>query len=176
MSWLRKLWFIPLRSVVRAVRNCRNAGWNLYLKLMLGRCGKRLQTQRPFVILAPRQVEFGDDVSFNAYLHIWGTGGVTIGNRVMIASHVAITSATHDAAAPIMKYTSVYRPVIIDDDVWIGAHCVILPGVHVGRGAVIAAGAVVTHDVPPESIVAGVPAKVIKVNRRLAQQVIEITT
>jgi acetyltransferase-like isoleucine patch superfamily enzyme len=83
----------------------------------------------------------------------------------MISSHVAITSLGHDTTAPVMLGTAICAPVIIDDDVWIGAHCVILPGVHVGQGAVIGAGAVVTRDVPPRSIVAGVPATVIKVDR-----------
>jgi acetyltransferase-like isoleucine patch superfamily enzyme len=169
---MQRLWqpvYVSLRGLVRAVRSCQDAGWRLYLRLVLGRCGKGLQTQRPFVILAPGQVEFGEDVSFNAYLHIWGTGGVKIGNRVLIASHVAITSSTHDPSAPVMMGTIVHRPVIIEDDVWIGAHSVILPGVHVGHGAVIAAGAVVTRDVPAECTVAGVPARIVKADRRMAQ-------
>lgn len=158
------LWLIlePPRFGLRAVRHCRNALLRCWLGLVLGRCGKRLQAQRPFVILGPRQVEIGDDVSFGAYLHIWGMGGVTIGNRVMIGPHVAITSLTHDYTAPVMRNTSIAMPVIIEDDVWIGAHCTILPGLRIGHGAVIGAGAVVTRDVPPEAIFAGVPARFVK--------------
>jgi acetyltransferase-like isoleucine patch superfamily enzyme len=148
-----------LRPVSRAVRRCRTALLRAWLKLILGRCGKRVDAQLPFVIAGPRQVEIGDDVSFSGFLHIWGMGGVQIGNRVMIGSHVAISSLTHDPAAAVMKGTCIAKPVVIEDDAWLGAHAVILPGVRVGRGAVVAAGAVVTKDVPARMIVAGVPAR-----------------
>jgi maltose O-acetyltransferase len=141
----------------------------IYLRLVLRSCGKRLRTQGPFVIMGASQVEFGDDVSFAAFLHIWGFGGVKIGNRVMIASHVAITSSTHDRNAEVMKYSGINRQVIVEDDVWIGSHCVILPGVQIGHSAVIAAGAVVNRNVPAYSIVGGVPAKILRVDRRLKQ-------
>jgi maltose O-acetyltransferase len=158
------LWslLLPARCTLRAYRRLRTAILRCWLKLILKKCGARLQVQRPFVILGPAQVAIGDDVSFGAYLHIWGMGGVTIGNRVMIGSHVAITSLTHDYTAAAMKGTSIARPIVIEDDVWLGTHCVILPGVCVGRGAVVAAGAVVTEDVPPYTVVAGVPARLLK--------------
>jgi acetyltransferase-like isoleucine patch superfamily enzyme len=152
----------PPRFGLRAVRRCHNALLRCWLRLVLGRCGRRLQVQRPFVILGPAQVAIGDDVSFGAYLHIWGMGGVTIVNRVMIGSHVSITSLTHDYTAPVMKGTSIAKPVIIEDDVWIGAHCTILPGVHIGQGAVVGAGAVVAANVSPDVIVAGVPAHFVR--------------
>jgi acetyltransferase-like isoleucine patch superfamily enzyme len=64
-----------------------------------------------------------------------------------------------------MRHTAIAKPIVIEDDVWIGTHAVILPGVRIGRGAVVAAGAIVTRDVPAGVIVAGVPAR-IKKNRR----------
>jgi acetyltransferase-like isoleucine patch superfamily enzyme len=118
--------------------------------------------QRPFVIVAPRQVHIGDDVAFAAFFHIWGAGGVTIGDRVMIGSHTAITSVTHDYSLRTTRDSLIMKPVAIEDDVWIGAHCTILPGVRIGHGAVVGAGAVVTTDVPPEAIVAGVPAHFVR--------------
>jgi acetyltransferase-like isoleucine patch superfamily enzyme len=158
------LWLIlqPPRFGLRAVRRCLNALLRCWLGLVLGRCGKRLQVQRPFVIVAPRQVHIGDDVALAAFLHIWGAGGVMIGNRVMIGSHTAITSVTHDYSLRTMRDSLIMKPVVIEDDVWIGAHCTILPGLRIGHGAVVGAGAVVTRDVPPEAIVAGVPAHVLK--------------
>ncbi len=153
------------RRLLRLVRFLRTSLLLCRLKLTLGRCGERLQVQSPFIIAGPQQVEIGDDVSFGGYLHIWGMGGVKIGNRVMIGSHVAITSLTHDPAAAVMRHTSIAKPVLIEDDAWLGTHAVILPGVRVGRGAVVAAGAVVTEDVPADTIVAGVPARIVKRRR-----------
>lgn len=92
-------------------------------------------------------------------------GEVRIGNDVRIASHVMIIGANHrfdDVDKPIAKQGIVRKSVVIEDDVWIAGRVNILAGVTVGRGSVVAAGAVVTHDVPPYSVVAGVPAKVIK--------------
>lgn len=107
-------------------------------------------------------IELGDDVSLAGFIHIWGGGGVQVGNRVMIGSHTAITSVTHDYSAETMYGTVVVNPVIIKDDVWIGSHAVILPGVTIGEGAVVGAGCVVTRDVPPRAIVTGVPGRIVR--------------
>lgn len=85
-----------------------------------------------------------------------------IGNRVMIGSHTAITSVTHDYLADVMYGTVVTKRVIINDDVWIGAHAVILPGVSIGEGAVVGAGCIVSKDVPPYAVVTGIPGRVIR--------------
>jgi len=84
-------------------------------------------------------------------------GGLTIGEDVSISPEVAIITAAHDVEDP--GFRVVDRPVVIEDHVYIGMRATILPGVTVGRGAVVAAGAVVTRDVPPFAIVAGVPAR-----------------
>jgi maltose O-acetyltransferase len=83
-----------------------------------------------------------------------------IGNNVSIAGEVRIYTMEHDVDSP--TFEEVGAPVIIDDYVVIGTRVTILPGVHIGRGAVIASGAVVTHDIEPFSVVGGVPAKEIK--------------
>jgi maltose O-acetyltransferase len=81
----------------------------------------------------------------------------------MIASHTAIVSLTHDYTRPDMRFApAIGASVVIEDDVWIGAHAVIMPGVTIGRGAVVGAGAVVRDDVPPFAIVAGIPARLIR--------------
>ena len=81
----------------------------------------------------------------------------------MIASHVAISSLTHDPNSSQMHISLVARPVRMANDVWIGAHAVILPGVTVGEHAVISAGAVVRDDVPAFAVVAGAPARLVRV-------------
>ena len=124
--------------------------------------GEGVSIQWPITVAHPSQVSFGNQVAIAAYVHVWGKGGVTIGNRVMIGTHTSISSLTHDYTADVMFSVMIDKPVRIEDDVWIGSNAVILPGVVVGRGAVVGAGAVVTRDVPPGAIVAGVPARVIK--------------
>ena len=121
-------------------------------------CGTRVSLQWPIVINGADHLVVGDDVSINAFVHIWAQGGVTIGDSTLIASHVAITSLSHDKRAPRFSDSLVSKPVAIGSNVWIGAHAVILPGVSLGDGAIVAAGAVVTGDVPSGDIVAGVPA------------------
>ena len=92
-------------------------------------------------------------------------GEIRIGNDVRIAPHVMIIAANHrfdDVTRPIAKQGVERKSIVIEDDVWIAGRANIMAGVTIGRGSVVAAGAVVTHDVPPYSVVAGVPAKVIK--------------
>ena len=98
-------------------------------------------------------------------LHNTIIGPVTIGSHVNLAQGITVTALNHnfeDAEKRIDVQGVSTTPVTIEDDVWIGANAVILPGVHIGNHCVVAAGAVVTKDVPPHSLVAGVPAKIIK--------------
>ena len=98
-------------------------------------------------------------------LHNTVIGPVTIGNHVNLAQGITVTALNHnfpDAEKRIDEQGVSTAPVTIKDDIWIGANATILPGVSIGQHSVVAAGAVVTKDVPPHSLVAGVPAKVIK--------------
>lgn len=92
-------------------------------------------------------------------------GPVTIGNHVNLAQGITVTALNHnfdDTTKRIDEQGIATKPVVISDDVWIGANAVILPGVTIGRHVVVAAGAVVTKDVPDNTIVGGVPATIIK--------------
>jgi acetyltransferase-like isoleucine patch superfamily enzyme len=112
----------------------------------------------PVVIYAPEQLELGDQIDIGEFTHIRANGGVRIGSRVLIASHVVIASRAHPVTVP--RYGVVEdAPIVIEDDVWIGAGAIVLPGVTVGYGAIIGAGAVVTRSVEPRTVVGGVPAK-----------------
>ena len=98
-------------------------------------------------------------------IHCTVIGPVTIGSHVNLAQGITVTALNHnfdDATKRIDEQGVSTKPVVIDDDVWIGANAVILPGVTIGQHAVVAAGAVVTRDVPPNTIVGGVPAEVIR--------------
>lgn len=125
-------------------------------------CGEGVEFHAYVAIAGPEGVTVGNGVSLGPFVHIWGQGGVLIGDRVMIGSHVAITSLTHDHNQHPMQATVVKRPVVIEDDAWIGAHAVVMPGITIGRGAVVGAGAVVTRDVEPFAVVAGLPASLLK--------------
>jgi acetyltransferase-like isoleucine patch superfamily enzyme len=98
-------------------------------------------------------------------LHNTIIGPVRIGNHVNLAQGITVTALNHnfeDTNKRIDEQGISTNPVIIEDDIWIGANAVILPGITIGHHSVVAAGAVVTKDVPPHSLVAGVPAKIMK--------------
>ena len=98
-------------------------------------------------------------------LHNTVIGPVTIGSHVNLAQGITVTALNHNFADKDLRIDEQgvsTAPVTIGDDIWIGANAVILPGVTIGNHSVVAAGAVVTKDVPPHSLVAGVPAKIIK--------------
>lgn len=91
-------------------------------------------------------------------------GGLEFGENVNLSSNVSIYTLQHDHRDPYFRCTKQDTKVIIDKYAWLGSNCIILPGVHIGEGAVCCAGCVVTKDVEPYAVVAGIPAK--KVNER----------
>jgi acetyltransferase-like isoleucine patch superfamily enzyme len=111
-------------------------------------------------------IEFGNNIGLNSNVMINADlgGYIKLGNYVMVGPNVVMRACNHtfnDFDLPIMKQPSKAGKIIIEDDVWIGANAVLLPDIRIGKGAVVAAGAVVTKDVEPYSIVGGVPAKMI---------------
>ncbi len=110
------------------------------------------------------KIEIGSNCTVNPFSILYGHGGLKIGNFVRIAAHVVVIPANHvytDREIPIAKQGLSQEGIVIEDDVWIGSGARVLDGVRIGRGAIIAAGAVVTKNVDPYTIVGGVPAKVI---------------
>ena len=105
----------------------------------------------------PENIEIGDDSIIGDSAILDGRALLRIGSHVDIATEVMIYNSQHDIRDP--GFTAIEKPVVIEDYVFIGPRAIILPGVTVGRGAIIAAGAVVTSDVEPMAIVGGVPAK-----------------
>jgi acetyltransferase-like isoleucine patch superfamily enzyme len=118
------------------------------------------------VAYARSTIHIGANVTINDFVHIWGGGGVTIGDGTMIAAGARIISQTHDANALLsgMDYTqtSVVRPIVIGRNVWIGSNACILPGVVIGDNSIVAAGSVVTRNVARNTVVAGVPARTLR--------------
>lgn len=123
--------------------------------------GSSVRLRMPLLIYHPECVSFGSRVDVGENVIIRGGGGVCIGNDVLIAAGAAIISQGHPIRPPRWgRNTS--KPISIGNEVWIGTHATVLPGVTIGDGAVVAAGAVVSRDVPPFAVVAGVPARVIR--------------
>lgn len=108
------------------------------------------------------EIAIGDGVAIHPFAILYGDGNIRIGSGVLISAHAVIVSDNlryRDAATPIAKQGRDLKGIVIEDDVWIGAHAVILDGVHVARGSVIAAGAVLAKDTEPYGVYAGVPGK-----------------
>jgi maltose O-acetyltransferase len=129
------------------------------------RCGSGSGVERGVYFGLGGHISLGANSGIGIDARLYGPGEITIGDHVMFAPDVAIVTGNHrfgNVGEPIAAQGGDAAPVVIEDDVWIGLRVIILPGVTIGRGSVIAAGAVVANDIPPFSIAGGVPAKVIR--------------
>lgn len=137
---------------------------------MIGTCGEDVIIQTPFKVTYGNHLHIGSHVFINYGADFLDGGDITIGNRVMIGPEVKIFSGNHSLIPSErmkivdgkMQLISKAEPIVIGDDVWICGSVTICPGVNVGNRAVIAAGSVVTKDVPEGCLVGGNPAKVIR--------------
>ncbi|MBD3355135.1 acetyltransferase [Candidatus Woesearchaeota archaeon] len=137
----------------------------LFYSLLFKKVGKKVFIFGPFRCGAPENISVGNEVVFSNNCVVGGDYGVSIGNFVMIGQNTTIVSSNHGhqlKGVPMLRQEMYGSKVLINDDVWIGANAVILPGVKIGQGAIIAAGSVVTKDIEPYTIAAGNPAKPIK--------------
>lgn len=108
-----------------------------------------------------KNIKIGKDVFVNSGCCFQDQGGVTLGDGCLVGHNVVFATLDHDKC-PSKRGDMTAAPIVVGKDVWIGAHATILKGVTIGDGAIVAAGAVVTRDVPPNTIAAGVPARVVK--------------
>ena len=114
----------------------------------------------PFYTDWGRNITFGKEVFVNTNCTFMDRGGIIIGDGTMIGPNVSLTTLNHDPN-PEKRHVTYCQPIRIGKQVWIGLGAIVLPGVTIGDGAIVAAGAVVTKDVPPLAVVAGVPAAII---------------
>lgn len=115
----------------------------------------------PFHTDFGKNIHVGHGVFINAGCNFQDQGGIFIGDRSLIGHQVVLATLNHDLD-PARRGDLHPAPIHIGTDVWVGSHATVLAGVTIGDGAVVAAGAVVTHDVPARTVVGGVPAKVIR--------------
>lgn len=160
LSWIEILPYGPLADRLK----------RLILRLYGAQVGRNPTIYSGVWIRPIKGLHLGDNVSIGKDVIITTAGTVTVGHNVMIGHGSKIISANHvipPGRGQIRFAGHEAKPVVIEDDVWIAAQVVILPGVRIGEGAVVAAGAVVTRDVPPFTIVGGVPARILR--HRLAE-------
>ena len=126
-----------------------------------------LKIDRSFELFPPFYADYGQNIKVGRNVFInsgccfQDQGGIEIGDNALIGQQVVIATINHDLN-PEMRANMLPAPVKIGNSVWVGAHATILAGVPVGNNSIVAAGAVVTKDVPENVVVAGVPAKIIK--------------
>lgn len=192
---IRKLLFLCIRSVVRLLRSVMrrvtilklriqgadvdgsaNIHWSAIVEVSGGKVsiGPRTMVDRGVLLRTyGGSIRIGADCTVNAYSVLTGGGGLVIGNDVRIGTHVVIYPSNHlfsDPSIPIRLQGESRIGIVIEDDVWVGAGVRILDGVTIGRGGVLAAGAVVTRTTAPFAVSAGVPARKISERAGIASQ------
>jgi acetyltransferase-like isoleucine patch superfamily enzyme len=128
-----------------------------YLRAAGMRIGRQVALLTGTMVMRPDRITIGDHVIVGFQCFLGGEAGITIGNNVNIASFGVLLGGWHDINDP--TFASELRPIVIEDYAWLATRVTVLAGTRIGRGAVVAAGAVVTRDVPPYTVVGGVPAK-----------------
>jgi acetyltransferase-like isoleucine patch superfamily enzyme len=151
-----------VEKLAYGVRRMRALWWRMFF----GHIGKCTNISQRCVFTQWSNIFIGSHTHVGYGVEINATGGkVEIGDGVAIASQASLMNANHKCSSreiPIINQGTEKGTITIEDQVWIGTKAIILPGVRIGKGAIVGAGSVVTHDVLPFTVVAGVPAKVIK--------------
>lgn len=169
VSWRAALWYLTFHTVYGLVKYLPMLGGDvarwLVLKLFLKRIDGWVWFRDNVTIWFPEGVSIGGGSMVGENCFLDGFGGLTIGRHVLIAHNSSLIAEDHGFATrriPIRYQPKTAAPIVVEDDVWIGCGARVLKGVRIGRGAIVAAGAVVTQDVPPYAIVGGVPARVLR--------------
>jgi len=133
------------------------------LQQLLGQIGENSIIEPPFYCSYGQNIHIGDHVFLNVLCTILDCNEVYIGHHVMIGPAVQIYTAAHLLQAETRNQgLEVAKPIVIEDNAWLGGGAILLPGVRIGRNAVVGAGAVVSRKVPPNTVVVGNPARVIR--------------
>ncbi len=135
---------------------------HILLEKMFKEIGTDCYIETPFhANWGGKNVHLGNNVYFNFGVTLVDDTDIHIGNNVMIGPHVVISTGTHPINIEIRKKSGQYNlPIMIHDNVWIGALSIIMPGVTIGKNSIIGAGSIVTKDIPPNVIAVGSPCKV----------------
>lgn len=130
---------------------------------LLGAVGEGCWIEPPLYVNWGRRITLGDHVYANTGLTVIDDTFVTIGSHVMLGPRVTISAASHPVDPELRRQAYQYDlPVVLEENVWVGAGATILPGVTIGKNSVIGAGSVVDRDIPPDVVAAGVPCRVLR--------------
>jgi acetyltransferase-like isoleucine patch superfamily enzyme len=156
-----------MRRSIRRAFYCLFESSKTYSKSDFKKCGNNVAIYYNSQIWEPENVELEDDIAIKESFYLVGEGGVLIKRGVMIGPNVSIYSCNHNYDSPdqtVFPYDerNSLKKVVIGEFSWIGRNVIILPGVTIGKGCVVGAGSIVTKDIEDFSIVAGVPARLIK--------------
>jgi len=163
--------FFPQARIIRFPFDIRNKKWITIGNNFTSGVSCRFETHPNKTKKITKLLIIGDDVEINDYVHINASEKVNIGNNVLIASKVYISDTNHGNYSGINQDSPLTipnkrllstKPVIIEDNVWIGEFVSIMPGVKIGKGSIIGANSVVSRSIPPNVIAVGCPAKPIK--------------
>ena len=168
MKMLALLLYYGITSRLRTTDRPTSLGARLnrlVVRWIFAACGEEVNIRPNVYFGRGSHVRIGNRSMIGADSIVGSAADVTIGDDVMMGPQVLIYTSNHgiELGSPMRLQPSVNRPVTIGNDVWIGARCILLPGVTINDGAVVAAGAVVSKDVPQNAIVGGVPARVLKI-------------
>ena len=161
----KRIRLIIWNGVSRKKGIIRMAQRYMLCKSLGGDIGKNVSIHENVYFFNIEKMKFGNNVSVHPMCYFQASGGIEIGNDVSIAHGVTLMTQNHsydESGIPIKDQPVISKPIIIEDNVWIGAKATVLYGRKIGKNSVIAAGAVVTKDVPPNTVVAGIPARVIR--------------
>lgn len=125
----------------------------------LAGCGEDITLRYGVQLIAPEKIRFGNHVAIGSYSILRGNGGITLEDFVLLGDHCILATAGHPIGGVYFHQTWT-QPITLKSNVWLGAQVIVMPGVTIGENAVIGAGAVVTEDIPANSVAVGVPARV----------------
>lgn len=139
------------------------AGRDAAARALLGPCGAELDVQPGFRCDVGSNITCGDRCTFNYNVTVLDGAPVRLGSNCMVGPGCLITTTGHPLTAAGRRRREAFsRPVTLGNDVWLGGNVTVLPGVTIGDNVVVGAGAVVTHDIPSNSLAVGVPARVVR--------------
>lgn len=159
----------PVKCIYYSLVLFGNAIWNKlpsrhlrkwFYQMLGAKIGKDCFPSRRVEILLPMGLELGERVAVGWFAELDARAGIKIGNDTNVSSHVKLITGSHDVDDK--EYMADFKPIEIGHHCWIGTGAIVLQGVKIGDGAVVAAGAVVTKDIPANEVWGGVPAKYIK--------------